>query len=105
MDAARLKFVVFILFSALVTAGCQAPYQEQGSHEFRSGDGDCFNQAIQNQFIVKWKDGHTSVEKARDQKEFKNKFMKDHHDDIDYAENDYVVSVPKTQPSDFSAQS
>jgi subtilisin family serine protease len=109
MDVARINFcrtnfLGLALVMAFATAGCQMPMEENNSTEFRQGAPGCDVAAIPNQFIVHWKDGSVSVEKARDRKTFKNQFMQENSGEIEYAEHDYIVSVPEEPQADFSTQ-
>ncbi len=90
---------------AFASAGCQLPFEDKDdSTEFRQVAPGCESAAIPNQFIVHWKDGSRTVEKAKDRKEFKNEFMTDNSGEIDYAEHDFIVSVPTEPQGDFSTQ-
>jgi len=53
----------------------------------------CREAAVQDQFVVRWKDGSTSVEHSPSREEFIKNFLTDHKDKVEFAEHDYVIRL------------
>jgi len=56
---------------------------------------ECSTTAIPNQFVINWKDGTTTVERATDRETLRRELLEPNADDIDFAEQDYVVKLDR----------
>jgi len=85
------KFVGLILVFALALTGCN----DESTAPPISGKwaGQCTESAIPNQFIVHWKNGTYSVEKAPNRESLKETLLAAASDQIDFVESDYQVRI------------
>jgi subtilisin family serine protease len=56
----------------------------------------CASAAVPNRYVVKWKDGSTTVEEASSHEVFISEVAEPFADDIEFAENDFRIELPKT---------
>ncbi len=84
----RLLIPLLFLCSACGMGGINQ--EEKFNTPLTSG---CKSAAVQDQFLVQWKDGRTTVENAPSREEFIQRFLNEHGNEIQFAEHDYVVTV------------
>ena len=76
--------------------GCGAkPNQTISADSGLISKGDCNGAAITNRYIVRWKDGTTSIEDVESAQDFKENIAQPFADDIAFAETDFRIQIPK----------
>lgn len=96
--------IISLLFAAAFFFSCSQ--KEEPKHtKFSEPTVSCATSALKNQFIVSWKDGHTSIVKAENRQEFFDKVLLKYENEILFAEHDYKlsISIPEPEPFDFAA--
>ncbi len=63
---------------------------------------ECANNAIAQRYIVRWNDGSTSIEHSPDKETLIKEVIEPNQDDIEFAEPDMRVSVPKVSVPNVS---
>lgn len=89
----RLHKTAFALALPFVFAACSSDSVAEAPTGFRDVSSQCSATAVPNRFLVKWKDGSTSVEHARDREEFIADVMKPNEDEIQFAEHDQIIRL------------
>lgn len=97
MDVARFRFGVVITFGSLALSACSDPPKQQVFVEPSPAKAACLSAAMPTQFMVKWKDGTTTVEKSVDKETFLKEVVEPNSEDIEYAEHDYAVKLDEPQ--------
>jgi len=109
MDVSNPRKITFAFALVLmVLSGCAEDTKEPAPEGFREVSSECSTNALPNRYLVKWKDGSTSIEYAKDRAEFIKEVFEPNAEDIEFAEHDFKVRVglPATQnlmPSQFGA--
>ncbi len=94
----RLLFSLPLLLC--VACGVDNPTNTQKFHGPLTAG--CKETAVENQYLVQWKDGSVSVEGAKDEEDFKSNFLAEHWDNVERAEHDYVVNINPVPKSEVS---
>ena len=99
MDVSALLRWGTIVLIALTLSGC-GESEVEPQEKLQTPSATCSSLAIQNKFIVHWKDGSMSVEQSEDSDAFVKGFMTENNEDISWAEHDYIVKQyrPVTSP-------
>ena len=82
------KWLAFISFPLLINCSPEPP-KNQGF--FKSTVPNCDQQIIQGEYMVRWKDGHVSIEQAKNDSAFINSFMKKNKNQVQFSEPHYRV--------------
>jgi subtilisin family serine protease len=90
MDVAKAQRAVLAIGVSLWLGGCANILNPQSVNHASAG---CSASAVPNQYVVRWKDGHTSVEKSAGGSSFQNIFLREHANEIDSFENDHKVHI------------
>jgi len=85
-----------ILLISLILISCSKAPESEESGQYYTAKAGCQGSSVENQFIVRWKDGSMSTVIAKNEESFKKDFFTPHKDDIQTAEPDYFV-----KPMDF----
>ncbi len=99
--------VVALLTVILMNAGCGTRSSQTVSTDrgfSGTNKGDCASTAIANRFIVRWKDGTTSIEDVENAEDFQENIAKPFADDIAFSETDFRIKLPN-QPKRLRAES
>lgn len=80
----------------LVFLGCSKE-ERKADEVFPVTKAECSATAVENRFIVQWKDGSTSIEESTDRDTFINDVVEPNIEKIEFAENDQVIRLPHNQ--------
>jgi subtilisin family serine protease len=96
MDVANIRIFLqlFLFGTSLFCVGCgKLAEKSTQATVFPETKSACAATAVPNQFIVRWKDGSTSVETAKDRAAFIQEIIEPYLDDIEIAEHDQIISI------------
>ena len=79
--------------------GCGLASPDTSTKFYAPTTASCVKSAVEGQFVVRWRDGTTTVERAESRKEFMDSFMEKRKNEIQFAEHDYVVTVDPMETS------
>lgn len=106
MEVARARSLRAFTYLSFALLGACSNNVETTASDFsnalRNPQAQCESTAVPNQFLVGWKDGSFSVEKAKDREDFIKK-MEPYKDQIDFAENDQIIRIEKPPAPAVSA--
>lgn len=89
-----VKKIIGLFFTVLFLASCNENDNAAGSGQFvKSQDPSCAGQQIKNEYLVVWKDGHTSVEKFKSEEDYIENFLEKNREDIKTSEPHYRIYV------------
>lgn len=102
MDVAMAhRFRAVAILSSLLLGACAGNNTAEVSYAPEAPKELCASTAVPNQFLVRWKDGSISVEKAADRDDF-IKTMEPYKDEIEFSEHDQVIQIDKPTSPDVS---
>jgi subtilisin family serine protease len=87
MDVTKISLLLVL---SLFLVHC-APEKKHG---FVEATSFCQTQASNTQFVVHWRSGEFSVVQAKSKKDFIENFLAQHSDEVEWAEHDFLLSVP-----------
>jgi subtilisin family serine protease len=104
---ASWRSFAFAVGSPLLFAACNFGQNSVNSGNLSTSEtsSTCASQQIATQFIVNWKDGHTTKEKAADKETFIRDFLKPHAGEINFAEHDHRIHLIKEPAAQLMAES
>lgn len=82
------KFLISFCLPLLISCAPEAP---KNTGFQKSTIPNCDQQIIQGEYMVRWKDGHTSIERAQNDNKFINEFIKKNEDKVQFSEPHYRV--------------
>lgn len=85
-----------LLLPALLLACKNDTVAEEAPRGFQEISSQCAPTAIADRFLVSWKDGSISVERARNADEFKKYILQPNEDEIAFAEHDQVIRLDRS---------
>lgn len=100
MDVKKI-FLLSLLLSACNSGGNSTPVKTFD----KKNTLECTNSEIAGNYLVQWKDGSVSTEKAFDENDFKNNFLENNKSDIYTSEPLYKVRAPVISPTPISEPS
>lgn len=74
MDVVRLVVIV-ASFAFLISCAQESAKRPDDIIAEKASNGNCQTEAIENQYIVNWEDGHVTVERSSSEEEFKRGFI------------------------------
>ena len=77
----------------MLLSACSDPGNSTPPDPVEKPLGACAKSAIPTQFIVRWKDGTTSVETAPDRETFNREFFAKHRHEIEVASHDHIIQL------------
>lgn len=103
----EVRMIVGLMAIASLVSACQNQnkFTTSSVQNAQSATPQCAQSAIKNEFIVKWTDGHYSVEKSENVDVFVEKFANPQSEKIDSIEYNYRVTLVEPTAKDVSAAS
>ncbi len=86
-------YVLFVLSLALWIVGCGDSKPVGETDFFEPQTAGCKKQAIADEFLVQWKTGETTLERAPSAADFKEHFFAEHKNEIQFAEHNYQIRI------------
>ena len=80
---------LFLFITSLILSACGGSQTAEDVFEISS----CSASKIESQFVVEWKDGRVTVEKAKDKQAFFDEFLNENANDVLHAEHNHRVVV------------
>ena len=102
MDVAKVRFG-FIIISAFTALSACAQSATEGDTKFPKTTAACSSSAVADQYVVRWKDGTTSIYKGHSRDELMKSVITPNLEQIEFAEQDQRLHVPK-QPSRLTTE-
>ena len=97
--------VILLLAAILALAGCNQSVKTQALDMVQEPFGACAETAVANRYIVRWKNGTTSVATDMDRNEVAEKIIEPNIDAIDFAEPDQKIrQAPPSDNGQMKAQ-
>jgi subtilisin family serine protease len=81
MDVVRLNLLL-VSFVFLISCAQESPKTKENVFATKTTPNPCQSEALENQYIVHWEDGHFSSEVGSSEEEFKNDFVEKNLDKI-----------------------
>lgn len=93
MEVVFRAFIVALIFFLGACAPTKKADQVFKDNSLLKVDGTCQNAVLKNDFIVRWKDGTFTRERAENLDSFKKEFIEKHIEAIDFAEYNVRVQI------------
>ena len=91
MDVVRLRNLICTFAFAILSTACAKVTPVPNN--LAAQEASCPNSILSTQFLVRWNDGHLSVETAESKDSFLNDFAKNHQNEISFIEYNTKIEV------------
>jgi subtilisin family serine protease len=102
MDVARTLRCALALTGFLALSACGVSQTTTQETKLQKPTDTCADAAVPNRFIVRWKDGHTTIEEASSGEALTRELLVPNDKEILFAEHDYVVRISDSVSSTSS---